>query len=523
VNSSNESYETLKGRVKVVAGELKERRVECRVLQVHIEELTLSKTELQEQVWRLQAQGATLDHAKSATLLEVDSLKEKLELAEAALEESKSAIHKEKLKGEEVLATYKKKAQTALAVANARASSAIQSKEEAELEARAARSMADATLERARLAETKGNEAITQAKAFVESVEAQAPEIARLQGELASVIQERLELKSLVEKLQLKADKVTCEATTLVSQLESEKSHSLQFQSELADALNRTSALEEAVNKLGREKIRLMDELQSQERSTQGQQPSVTNGGPSTASFPPDAFLSKQSVAEQSHAESTIRMLQQELQDANAAIKELKETLRNSIVDSEQSAVDDQPGRDSTAAGQKGANSMPLFYAMEKQAELTQARNEISRLASLLGDAESTKQEALDAMDEMKRKMEEAESRLQRQQRLGGGNHNSLPAAKVGVDSKTTVTRGAAKTGDHNGESGNVNLEYLKNIVLSYLNAKSVAERKALLPVISTVLCFTADEQQRALHGTANGGGSQLLDAVTDSMLKFRW
>merc|ERR1719162_1799770 len=109
----------------------------------------------------------------------------------------------------------------------------------------------------------------------------------------------------------------------------------------------------------------------------------------------------------------------------------------------------------------------PLFYAMEKQAELTQARDEIARLANLVGDAESSKQEATDDMLAMKQLMEDAESRLQRHEQL-------------------------QKRPD---EQESVNLEYLKNIMLSYLNATSIQEKKALLPVIGTVLCLTQQEQ----------------------------
>ena len=45
-----------------------------------------------------------------------------------------------------------------------------------------------------------------------------------------------------------------------------------------------------------------------------------------------------------------------------------------------------------------GNESTPLFFAIEKQNELKTARDEINRLANMLGDAESAKQEAFDAM-----------------------------------------------------------------------------------------------------------------------------
>eukprot|EP00542_Grammatophora_oceanica_P012618 CAMPEP_0194045772 /NCGR_PEP_ID=MMETSP0009_2-20130614/17972_1 /TAXON_ID=210454 /ORGANISM="Grammatophora oceanica, Strain CCMP 410" /LENGTH=78 /DNA_ID=CAMNT_0038690743 /DNA_START=236 /DNA_END=472 /DNA_ORIENTATION=+ len=56
---------------------------------------------------------------------------------------------------------------------------------------------------------------------------------------------------------------------------------------------------------------------------------------------------------------------------------------------------------------------------MEKQAELNTARDEINRLANLLGDVQSEKMEAFEAMSEMKKKMEEATARLQRFEKLG--------------------------------------------------------------------------------------------------------
>ena len=136
----------------------------------------------------------------------------------------------------------------------------------------------------------------------------------------------------------------------------------------------------------------------------------------------------------------------------------------------------------------------PLFYAMKKQAELTQARDEIARLANLVGDAESSKQEATDDMLAMKQLMEDAESRLQRHEQL-------------------------QKRPD---EQESVNLEYLKNIMLSYLNATSIQEKKALLPVIGTVLCLTQQEQITAAAQLDKGHGS-VIDSVTTNVFNMKW
>jgi DNA helicase IV len=183
-------------------------------------------------------------------------------------------------------------------------------------------------------------------------------------------------------------------------------------------------------------------------------------------------------------------MLKQELEDANQAIKDLKETLKVTV--EEKSAVSPQP----PGGGMNGNSDsgMPLFYAMEKQAELTQARDEIARLANLLGDAESSKQEALEAMHEMKSVMEDAKARLKRQEQL-----KKSP------------------------EEERVNLEYLKNVVLSYLNAKTAQEKKALLPVIGTVLCLTPEEQRKSMESLDKGAPSSVMENVASSVLNLKW
>ena len=58
--------------------------------------------------------------------------------------------------------------------------------------------------------------------------------------------------------------------------------------------------------------------------------------------------------------------------------------------------------------------------------------------------------------------------------------------------------------------SGNdsvVNLEYLKNVMLSYLKAKTLADRRKLVPVISTVLCLTPEEQAQAVSSVEDSAG----------------
>ena len=131
--------------------------------------------------------------------------------------------------------------------------------------------------------------------------------------------------------------------------------------------------------------------------------------------------------------DATIVMLQQELEVANDVIKDLKESL-GTILSKDPSKLETQEiirtvnsiGEDIAPNKNDAGNndSTPLFFAFEKQAELNTARNEIGRLAALLGDAESEKMEAHEAMEEMRKKMEEAESRLRRFEKLGPTNGN---------------------------------------------------------------------------------------------------
>ena len=52
-----------------------------------------------------------------------------------------------------------------------------------------------------------------------------------------------------------------------------------------------------------------------------------------------------------------------------------------------------------------------------------------------------------------------------------------------------------------------VNLEYLKNVMLSYLKAKTLADRRKLVPVIATVLCLTPEEQSQAVLSVEESAG----------------
>lgn len=177
-------------------------------------------------------------------------------------------------------------------------------------------------------------------------------------------------------------------------------------------------------------------------------------------------------------------------------------------------------------------DTTPLFFAIEKQAELNTVREEISRLAALLGDAESAKMESYEAMEDMRLRMEDAESRLRRYKKLGsaasGARHHHRPNTVIGNSSGGRGYAGwrnssLASAGDDaddgitsHGDS-TLNLEYLKNIMLSYLNAKTLNEKKALVPVISAVLELTPDEAAAVMVNVEKSAG---IDGVGASLFE---
>lgn len=478
LEKSQEDYKALKERAKNVATELKERRAECRTLSSELEILKSNITDLQDRITQLEAAGMDMNESSKEIQDELSSIRSQLVEAQKEKEDAQRAIDEEKRKGEEALSAYKKKAQQSLALANSRAASAVQSKEEAELEARAARTTADSALQRATAAETNGKQALAEAKQFVEKME---KEVAKYNDVKFSFERMQLELEGVrteAKNYQESNEKLRCELTSVTGRLEAEHATTEDLRKSLSEAQTRSNELYEEVERLRRECKRSQDETR---RLSDG-----NNHNHSSAE--PKVIIRHEPNAE---AEATIAMLKQELQDANQAIRDLKETLKATV--EERNSAQLQPNGGVNGRNGHSDAGMPLFYAMEKQAELTQARDEIARLANLLGDAESTKQEAIEAVEEMRMLMEDAQSRLRRQEQL-----KKSP------------------------EEEQVNLEYLKNIVLSYLNSTTSEEKKTLLPVIGTVLCLTAEEQRKALEAVDRSGAS-VIDSVASSVLNLNW
>lgn len=480
LHASRDEYATLKERVMVVAGELKERRVECRTLQSEVDLLKNTNHSLSDKITHLEAQGMDMNKSSKETSAELNTLRGELMDKEKALQEARDAIAGEVKKGEDALAAYKKKAQQSLSVSNSRTAAAVQAKEEAEMEARAARSAADSAMERAAAAERKGNEALAEAKAYVTEMEQQVAKLDEIKSQLDDATTQLERVRLDASTAQESNEKLCCELQSVQGRYEAEKKSNEDLRKEVFEANNRSSELLEEVDRLRREGQRLKEDLKR--KSTELQEGNVTATAGQNGTSAVDLVPGKRTV----EAEATIAMLQQELLDANQAIRELKETLKATVEEQSRNQPTNHDEKHESSGG------MPLFYAMEKQAELTQARNEIARLANLLGDSEASKQEAIDAMENMRHQLQEVQAKLELQCR------RSTP------------------------QEERVNLEYLKNVILSFLNAKSQLEKKTLLPVIGTVLCLTPQEQQQAMQHLEKDGKLS-LDSVTSSMRSLRW
>ena len=465
---------------------MKDRRVECRDLKTKIDELELSNEKLEDHVSTLESQLSDRDRSGNEKDEQVGGLRSIIEQLQQQLQEADNNAKAKEEEFEKNLGSYKKKAQNSLAVANSRAAAAVQSKEEAELEARAARSTADSTMERARVAEESGRKAMADAKEYYKEMEkAKTKAVNDLQSSEEELAQCKKTVTELQEKLELSASEkgiLAAEKAQMARDAETERTTSTNLQRELTGAKHRLGVLEGDITEL-RSQLQIAEAAATSAKQTQKSNHATPK--------------------EDSTTKATIMMLQTQLKEANETIEELSEALQNAIALSEKSeggsagAVSDGGARNMSAAT-NGNDSVPLFYAMEKQAELNTARNEINRLSSLYADVQSEKAEAQEALDATKKALDEERSKLQRYEKLGS-------VSSSGVEVSAPSVNGAGN--DDADSGGRTNIEYLKNIMLSFLNAKTITEKKALVPVIGAVLCLTPAEQTRAIQNVESTGG----------------
>ena len=514
IERSDEAYGALKARVKVVATELKDRRAECRTLGLSLEELIETNEHLRSKMANLESQLGDRDRNQTEKDEEMDHLKDKVRQLEEELKEADKKIQERGMVGEKALAAYKKKAQTSMSAANARTAAAIQAKEEADIESQGARSAADEAIQRAKEAEAAGKAMLQEAREYVKEMEDDRSELLRkaqdTKDELDKAKQALLKSNTEVECARSSKEELAAELNDLQTELQLERGLSFELQQEVRDLQKRSNDLYEEVETLRDELRRQATAAFMTKSLSVSDDHEVGTDGDGKASL---------TSAETSETESTIIMLQCELKDANQAIKELKEILRTTIEQQPQNRHDNNDLKAGTSAGQETSPEVklagaPLFYAMEKQVELNTARSEINRLANLLGDAQSEKMEAYEAVQEMRKHMEEAEARLRRYEKLGPSNPRGSKTQEpmhamyqdVSPKHRTNGANIDSSDGNENYNSASVNLEYLKNVMMSFFGAKTLAEKKALLSVVGSVLCLTPEEQHRAAMNIESSG-----------------
>lgn len=463
-----------------MAGELKERRSECRDLAAKIEELQQANDKWEEHISALDSQLSDRDRCGTEKDEEVGQLRSTIEDLAKQLKQSEKKLKAQETSFENDLATYKRKAQNSLSVANARAAAAIQAREEADLEANAARSTSATMMDRARVAEANGEKAMVEAKKYYEEMEkAKEKAVAELEVATNELETVRTSLADSLENL----NRITAEKAGLAEEcsrrsrdLETERSKLSALQLEIAETKVRARDLQNDATEL-------RGQLQKARAADDAKSTSMSDEAPSPTSV--------HAPVEDTNSRATLMMLQKQLAEANAQIDELKELMHNALTTEKPDGVGSMQQSPGHENGSKGNGGAPLFYAIEKQAELNTARNEINRLASLYSNLQSEKFEAQEALETALRELGEERAKLGRYEKLNQGVASSSPGSPAESDSN----------------AGRTNIEYLKNIIMRYFGAKTLAEKKALIPVIGAVLCLTPDEQAKAVQNLDSSVG----------------
>lgn len=511
----------MKERMKTIAVELKERRQECRQLKMQVDSDNESKLQLQSEVDNLRLQLSNHGLSSSEKQEEMEHVKVTLVDAQTEIRALQQALKDQEIHAEKVLADYKKKAQNSLALSNARAAAAVQAKEEAELEARSARNTADAAMDKAVQAELVSKKEVAEMRHQLQEMERERQSSLRERDECKARL---LECESQLERTDQgwkESEAIRERAAEEYQRVESSLRETAALLSnaklEIEETKRKESTLRQDLS-TAREELQQLRKLLAAAQASAASSEAADNEKPSSA--PPQvksvSLNEQESISDA--AEEALALLQHELKEVREANEDLKQALASVISENESL----KESRDLAAGGVESgsqhqgpsrtrssdAESTPLFYAIEKQAELKTARDEIARLANFLSKVQSEKSEAEEAMDMMRHKLEEAETRLKLFEKFGRRKEPS----------DESVTKGIGINREDN--SGIVNIEYLKNIMLRYLNAKTVKEKKALVPAIGAVLEFTPDEQRSAVQNVENGAslggvGSSLFETIS--------
>ena len=499
LQSSQEAYSTLKERVKEVATELKDRRVECRKLSSTVNEMTSQNASIESAKNEFESKANKLSLLVQSKDDQIEDLTNTITNLRMELSQKEKQLIDTGSIGNKALMEYKKKAQASLSNANARAATANQAREDAEIDAANARAEAENAIKD--LEKLKAEKELlmhskeTELQEMYKNDHSKEQEITRLVKQVSELNEELSSAQNSAHESQKHLDDLIEECNTKLVEIEKEKEKSFALSQDLAITRIKNDDLEKEVALLKEE---LEEKVSNAFKANQNDSLNDTLSAPNRAKH-----KDPKSLLDLGDSDGTIYLLQEELKASNEAIQELREALANALSKNVSSSLPGvfNPTTSSTSElsvpDRSGSN--PLFFALEKQSELKQARDEIARLVSLLGEAEFSKSDALEELEEMRQKMNEAESRLRRYEKLGPAANNNLAGGsfnRKSFDSKISSHSDSA-----------ANLEYLKNVILRFMKSTTLNEKKALIPVIAAVLELTPDEQILALQGIEKSAG----------------
>jgi len=529
---SQEQYEALKARVKVVATELKERRQENRDLKSANSNLNTELVLLKDEKEKLKTE---LDNSKSYSM-DNEQQSEEYQIRVKEMEEELEEIQKKYSDAESVgnvaLQQYKKKAQAALANANARAASANQRKEEMEVEFRslkAAAEEAEAERKEAVRERVEGIDKVTNDfKKLDEAYQTTSAELTRMTQKANELSAEKDNLEQGLQDSINEQHRLYDEIQKLSDEVSKQREMANSYSAELDQEKSITRDLTNSLRNFKEQHERsAAAAFMAKQRETSGLMSSLVDASSADHAAGIAADSTKHVLVQN---EGMVTMLQEELDGANEAVKELKKELRDALTrEKEREAMQYNVGSISSNPEQmvqqqnliekhetsNNSSTTPLFYAIEKQAELKIARDEINRLANLVSELETRKQAAWEEKEEFRKNMEEAEARLRRHEKLGAS------ARPTPVSSRASPYSNSYNPTPKPESSENLNLEYLKNITLRYIKASNTSERKALIPVIAAVLCLTEDETQNAMNAVDSSRLGNVGNALLESTKYF--
>ena len=216
LDTTSEAYGTLKARAKAVATELKDRRIEVRTLTSQNEELTSTNSSYEMQLSNLRALVNQHELTIGYKDKDMEALNEKVKELNKQIAQGKDKSLQDRSVGEKAIASYKRKAQEALAAANARLAAANQAREEAESDAKNARSASDDAVERARVAESKRSEAEQKASEALSQLESQQVASSKEIDELKEAV---YDLKDTISSLKSEVEEGVNARQKLVAEL----------------------------------------------------------------------------------------------------------------------------------------------------------------------------------------------------------------------------------------------------------------------------------------------------------------